>query len=461
MLLKRSLIIWIGLSVGLSAALSWALPGEATSSSWQLIFLPGETTHGHYQIELKCSACHDAWMGMKKDACEDCHQKELDASRDTHPKSKFDDPTKKGLLKKIDAQTCVTCHAEHEPERTHPMGVSVPLDYCVYCHEDIGNDRPSHEGMSFSSCATAGCHNYHDNTALYEKFLYDHRDEPDFRETMSVLTRDSAINTGERLEAEQQNGPPGSERETGVIKDWSETAHAAAGVNCQDCHLVETDGKSKGEPAVFDWSDQWSMKACEKCHASEVTSFGMGKHGMRLASGLSAMSPKMARLPMKSHALHAELSCVSCHQGHRFDTKQAAVDACLNCHNDEHSLAYLSSSHYDAWKEELAGQRGFGEGVSCATCHMPRFKNDEGVVEVEHNQNGNLEPNEKMIRSVCFNCHGLGLTLDSLASVDAIKDCFSKKPQSHIESIDMAVARLKSKLDARARRVGQPTTKSP
>ena len=59
------------------------------------------------------------------------------------------------------------------------MGVTVPQDYCFHCHEDIAVDRPSHQGLAFNSCAIAGCHNYHDNSALYEKFLYKHLDEPD------------------------------------------------------------------------------------------------------------------------------------------------------------------------------------------------------------------------------------------------------------------------------------------
>ena len=38
--------------------------------------------------------------------------------------------------------------------------------------------RPSHAGLGFAGCALAGCHNYHDNRALYEDFLVAHAGRP-------------------------------------------------------------------------------------------------------------------------------------------------------------------------------------------------------------------------------------------------------------------------------------------
>ena len=46
------------------------------------------------------------------------------------------------------------------------------------------------------------------------------------------------------------------------------------------------------------------------------------------------MRPADALLPMKGDAAHRELTCSSCHGGHRFDTRTAAVDACLECHDE-------------------------------------------------------------------------------------------------------------------------------
>ena len=119
-------------------------------------FLPGPTTHGHYQIEPRCDACHTPLMGVKTDACNQCHGAEMAAINDSHPRTKFTDPRNADLLAKINAAECVTCHREHRPEQTHAMGLTQPDDYCFHCHRDVAKERPSHTGMSFKTCATAG-----------------------------------------------------------------------------------------------------------------------------------------------------------------------------------------------------------------------------------------------------------------------------------------------------------------
>ena len=40
---------------------------------------------------------------------------------------------------------------------------------------------------------------------------------------------------------------------------------------------------------------------------------------------------------------------------------------------------------------------------------------------VQHNQNETLRPNEKMIRTVCLNCHGTSFSIDSLADDELIE----------------------------------------
>jgi hypothetical protein len=175
-----------------------------------------------------------------------------------------------------------------------------------------------------------------------------------------------------------------------------------------------------------------------------VAGFLAGKHGMRLARGLTPMTPAQARLPMNPDAAHRELSCTSCHGAHEFDTRRAAVDACLSCHDDDHSQAYLDSSHFKLWEAERNGTATKGQGVSCATCHLPRETHGAGEtarVRVQHNQNANLRPNEKMIRSVCMECHGLAFSLDALADAALVKTNFIGLPARHVESVDLALRR--------------------
>ena len=156
------------------------------------------------------------------------------------------------------------------------------------------------------------------------------------------------------------------------------------------------------------------------------------------------MSPAMAKLPMHAEAAHKELTCNSCHQGHGFDTQEAAVKACQSCHADDHTKAFMDSPHGELWQQSLAGDITSEEAVSCATCHMPREiigSGDRQRTVVQHNQNDNLRPNEKMIRPVCLNCHELQFSLNALADPELIERNFDGHPSVHIESIDMATSR--------------------
>lgn len=176
---------------------------------------------------------------------------------------------------------------------------------------------------------------------------------------------------------------------------------------------------------------------------------------MRLAQNMSPMTPEMARLPMHSDAAHRNLDCSACHQPHGYDTNFAAVEACMSCHNDKHTNSYLDSSHYELWKQELNGDAKAGAGVTCATCHMPRVaKGDE--VYVDHNQNYNLRPNEKMIRSVCMKCHGLEFSLNSLADSLLVRRCFVGQPDVTIDSAQMAKRWFEEKERQKQQRTQRP-----
>ena len=174
----------------------------------------------------------------------------------------------------------------------------------------------------------------------------------------------------------------------------------------------------------------------------------MGKHGMRTALELPPMQPGMARQPMKEDIEDNHLSCGSCHSDHSFETKDAAVDACMSCHDDDHTLAYKESEHYQLWKKERNGLGKENSGVSCATCHMPREEirqKGEKRIAVQHNQNMNLRPNEKMLRSVCMHCHGYEFSINALADAKLVENNFSSSPTALVESTAWAVKREKEK----------------
>jgi formate-dependent nitrite reductase cytochrome c552 subunit len=465
-------IYWGLLSVTMAAYLTTGMLDKSAAHSPLLataraMLVPGQTTHGHYQIELACESCHgNAFEGREaiQQACVQCHGAELKDADDKHPASKFDDPRNADRLEKLDAQSCATCHVEHRPGITLAMGVTKPADVCFQCHSGKDEMPPDHRDFKFDGCTAAGCHNYHDNRALYEDFLLKHSHEARMLEKALLPQRELGAAVKEMasypaaqyplqpLSSGQQDAPPGKTASAALHTDWQATAHAQAGVNCSGCH-VPRQGADSGK-----WIERpKGTQSCAGCHVEETSGFQAGKHGMRLAQGLSAMTPGVARQPMKTDVAHRELGCTSCHGAHRFETKTAAVESCLGCHNDWHSLAYKQSPHYAMWQREAAGLAPAGSGVSCASCHMPRVKMptaDGARIVVQHNQNDTLRPNEKMIRATCMACHGLGFSIDALADTRLVTGNFRGMPSRHVVSIDMAIARKEEK--QRERALGSP-----
>ena len=151
---------------------------------------------------------------------------------------------------------------------------------------------------------------------------------------------------------------------------------------------------------------------------------------------------------MKQDEHNTSLGCSSCHGGHSFDLKQAAVESCSRCHGDQHTKAYKNSPHSKLWQQQANGLIEAGRGVSCASCHMPRLTSRrEGYerVLVQHNQNFNLRPNEKMLRDVCMQCHGYQFSVSALADETLINNNFAGKPTLVIKSVEMAVERERNK----------------
>jgi hypothetical protein len=323
---------------------------------------------------------------------------------------------------------------------TTTMGVTLPGDYCFYCHEDIGDERPTHVGLDHDSCQNAGCHNFHDNRGLHEDFLEQHLGEPSLFSNRRLPRRRHA-QAPRVLGAGAADAPPDA-RQAEIVAAWSTSAHARGDVNCSGCHQRQDSA---------DFKNQIGDAVCGECHAAQVAGFRAGHHGMRQAVGLSPMRPGIARIPMKDEAATRELGCNSCHSAHAFDLREAAVDSCLACHDDEHSRAYPGSPHARSFEAELRGGPA-GSGVSCARCHMPTVPVRPGAPElvIEHNQNDNLRPNEKMLRSVCAHCHGVGFSLDALGDQRLIRNNFRGTPARHVESVDWIAKRRQERAPSEA-----------
>jgi len=438
-------IAWLIVTLGIAAYYLNIIFAEEDKSE----LLIGESTYGHYQIELSCSDCHTDPFGgeeILQNACLNCHEEELENVFDSHPKKKFTNPRNADLIEILDARYCVSCHTEHQKEQTLEMGLTVPEDYCYHCHVEVGEERESHANLPFDSCASAGCHNYHDNRALYEEFLVENANQPWVNEIRKLARTNHAEMFAKPTTPNYEiSYADKAAAHPDITAHWQATAHASAGVSCAGCHSDST-----GNATNDTWIEKPGITQCQTCHEKETKGFTSGKHGMRLATSsmyTQAITPGEAHLQFNESALDTAHSCNSCHSAHEFDRKTAAVESCLTCHADEHSLAFENSKHAQLWQKEISGEVEAGQGVSCATCHMPRIteKKLDGtkIVHVEHNQNLFLRPNEKMIRPVCMQCHSLEFSIDALADEALIKNNFVGQPSEHIESIDWALKRDK------------------
>ena len=444
-------------------------------------FLSGDTTHGHYQFEVECNACHiEAFADedVMQGACESCHADELEKINDSHPKSVFSDPRNAELLSQLDARYCITCHREHKPEITRDYGVTLANDFCFHCHKDIAEERESHQGMEFKDCTTSGCHNFHDNSMLYEKFLIRHINKPDVLDKPTLpaptglkrwlkknkqslpleevkadiqenLLAIELEHKGRRPHLDQYHAKnddeknPANEAESqsaivsNVTKQWQASIHSKVNANCSHCHL----DSEQHEKLSVDFESP--SEQCADCHQKQQSTFLLGKHGMRHSLNLEPMSAEQSRLEV-DHSNSEALTCISCHDPHSLDVQVAAVEACLSCHQDQHSRNYKQSKHYALWQDELAGNAIPGSGVSCASCHLPRIKKGKRVT-IMHNQNFNLRPNTKMLKKVCMSCHGLKFSLSSLASDEIIQNNFSSSPTEVHPTFELIEQRILEK----------------
>ena len=401
---------------------------------------PGPGTAGHSQIETACDQCHPSGGGDVQAACIRCHATDLRNAEDSHPVSLFDDPARAEMLEWVDATRCASCHLEHRPHLEdrgwHAQSVTAQVTMCADCHADVFTARASHKGFDRAGCSAIGCHHYHDNRALYETKLRAHLDDPALLPSARVVGEtfgppESSAATGaalaakmERLTAAPDDGTPLEPATT----QWRASRHAQAEVGCVDCHQP---------PAAQSWRWRPGVETCTRCHGEEQATFAGGKHGMRRAAGLSTLTTEQARLPMKNvvgNASPPEVNCSSCHTTHRYDVQAAAVDACERCHDDRHTRAYRDSIHFVLWRKEMSGEAAAGTGVSCATCHMPRMARPDAPRRhrVDHNQNRNLRPRDKMAESICGSCHGLPFTLAALADEGQIGRNFAGAPASTV-----------------------------
>ena len=212
-----------------------------------------------------------------------------------------------------------------------------------------------------------------------------------------------------------------------IEQQWRTSIHALNDVNCSSCHVNEDNKTFISRP---------TEASCKSCHEYSTDTFLLGKHGIRTLEGLSPLTPAMAHLPMKKSALEGRMNCNSCHNVHTVNTYQAAVDSCLTCHNDTHSLNYKNSPHAEIIKDIGLLPRPNSDTVTCATCHLPREIAGDTVL-VNHNNTYTLKPRDRMVKEVCMNCHGLEHSYDSIFDDELVETNFARPPTLELPTFEL------------------------
>lgn len=206
---------------------------------------------------------------------------------------------------------------------------------------------------------------------------------------------------------------------SGLARQWQDSAHAAAGVNCMDCHRAERLDVDAIEHEGQVIATIVSPKDCGRCHTKEfeeqqgsihaeafsiiedrlpALAHNVGGSAMQAAScdqchgsrvkvrGDGALDP--ATWPNSGigriNPDGSKGSCSACHGRHRFSKAQAREpEACVRCHSGPDSPdkeIFEASKHgmvYAAHRDEMnldaaewVAGRDYTAAPTCVTCHM-------------------------------------------------------------------------------------------
>ncbi len=205
----------------------------------------------------------------------------------------------------------------------------------------------------------------------------------------------------------------------GLTRQWEDSAHAKAGVNCMDCHQAQAAEPDAITHEGFVIATLVTPKDCGHCHTVEYKEQNGSVHAEAvglIAGKLDAMIGNVSGPAMEAAGCaqcHGSVvkvkgdgsldpntwpnsgigrinpdgskgSCSSCHGRHRFSKAQAREpSACIRCHSGPDSPdaeVFAASKHgmlYDAHRDEmnlnsdtwLAG-KDYTAAPTCVTCHM-------------------------------------------------------------------------------------------
>ncbi|MCB1831639.1 MAG: cytochrome c3 family protein [Chromatiaceae bacterium] len=206
---------------------------------------------------------------------------------------------------------------------------------------------------------------------------------------------------------------------SGLTRQWEESAHAEAGVNCLDCHqaVAADDDAMEHEGAVI--ATIVSPKDCGRCHTTESKETQSSVHSQAIAligskiPGLGESLSGKALVSAGCTQCHGSIvevrgdgtlapeswpnsgigrlnpdgsrgSCSACHGRHQFSKAEARTpEACTWCHSGSDSPdgeVYAGSKHgvlFTAHRDKMnfdsdqwVTGKDYSAAPTCVTCHM-------------------------------------------------------------------------------------------
>ena len=205
----------------------------------------------------------------------------------------------------------------------------------------------------------------------------------------------------------------------GLTKQWQDSAHAKAGVNCMDCHQAASEDADAIEHEGQVIATIVSPKDCGRCHATEVEQQQGSVHAEAVAlvgERVTALADNLtgpAMLAAGCDQCHGSVvkvrgdgtldpatwpnsgigrvnpdgskgSCSACHGRHAFSRAQAREpEACVRCHAgpdspdkevyeaSKHGMLYAANrDQMNLDSEQWVAGKDYSAAPTCATCHM-------------------------------------------------------------------------------------------
>ncbi len=238
-----------------------------------------------------------------------------------------------------------------------------------------------------------------------------------------------------------------------LVVEWSESAHARAGVSCHDCHISDESSPSVSRQHFDNYRPDSRLpgsapemrlavtavvtpRACARCHPDQAWQFARSKHAATLEilprayPGLPALSRELPGAAQACRACHGSVvrfrqgrpvagtwpnlgigrlnpdgsrgTCTACHGRHRFSKMEARKpSACRRCHSgpaqpqgeiyaaSRHGVIYASQG--ESWNWDLAPLAwGGGVGYRAPTCAACHLGGVPGRLMPDHDVSARL-----------------------------------------------------------------------